>query len=72
MANPWHLTGREYDILEVMATTGHYGSAHTARELGLSPATVKDHLRKAARRMRVHSRLAAVLMWDRHNRKEMA
>jgi DNA-binding CsgD family transcriptional regulator len=53
------LTQREIDILRLIARGDTYAEA--ARRLGLSPHTVASHIKKAYRKLGVHSAGAAVM-----------
>ena len=53
------LTQREIDILRLIARGHTYAEA--ARRLGLSPHTVASHIKKAYRKLGVHSAGAAVM-----------
>lgn len=53
------LTGREVEILQLLAA-GQDARA-VAKALGLSPHTVRDHLKAARRKLGVHSQLDAVV-----------
>lgn len=52
------LTGREQQVIRLLLA-GHTNKV-IARELGISPSTVKVHVHAAFRRLGVHSRLAAL------------
>jgi DNA-binding CsgD family transcriptional regulator len=52
------LSPREQQILELLA--GGYGSINIAARLGLSHATVRNHVQHLLRRMDVHSQVEAV------------
>jgi DNA-binding CsgD family transcriptional regulator len=52
------LTGREHTILELVA--GGQTNAQVARELSISPGTVRRHLENAYAKLGVHTRTAAV------------
>ena len=54
-----HLTQREIDILRLIARGHTYAEA--ALRLGLSPHTVASHIKKAYRKLGVHSAGAAVM-----------
>lgn len=53
------LTEREADVLRLIARGHTY--AETAHRLGVSPHTVASHIKKAYRKLGVHSAGAAVL-----------
>ncbi len=52
------LTAREEEVLRLLARG--FSTTDTARELGVSAATVRNHVAKTMRKLRVHSRLQAV------------
>jgi DNA-binding NarL/FixJ family response regulator len=52
------LTRREKEILGSLALG--MGTAAIARELSISPATVRNHVQRILAKLQVHSRLAAV------------
>ena len=54
-----HLTPRQLDVLRHLAK-GHSTQA-IATSLGISKETVRNHVRGLLRRLRVHSRLEAVM-----------
>lgn len=57
---PWRqLTPRELDVLQGVVAGEH--NREIARDLGISPLTVKRHLHSVFRKLGVHSRLAAVV-----------
>jgi len=58
------LTRRERDVLRVVATGAR--TKTVARELQMSPATVRNHVQKIMSKLGVHSRLQAVLHASRH------
>lgn len=69
--NPWNLTQRQVDVLELAC------SGLTSKEIGyrlqLSPKTVDTHFDRAMDRMpEARTRWHAVLLWDRANREEAA
>lgn len=53
------LTQREADVLRLIARGHTYAEA--AQRLGISPHTVASHIKKAYRKLGVHSAGAAVL-----------
>ena len=53
------LTGRETEILRLIARGCTYGEA--ARHLGMSAHTVGTHIKNAYRKLDVHSAAAAVM-----------
>jgi DNA-binding NarL/FixJ family response regulator len=55
---PRRLTTRETEILGFLATG--LGTSAIARELSISPATVRNHAQRILAKLEVHSRLAAV------------
>jgi DNA-binding NarL/FixJ family response regulator len=57
-ASQRHLTTREKEILGFLALG--MGTSALARELSLSPATVRNHAQRILAKLQVHSRLAAV------------
>jgi PAS domain S-box-containing protein len=52
------LTPRQREILDLIASG--LSTAEVARELTLSPETVRNHLRNASRELRAHTRLEAI------------
>jgi DNA-binding NarL/FixJ family response regulator len=52
------LTTREKEILRFLALG--MGTSSIARELSISPATVRNHAQRILAKLQVHSRLAAV------------
>lgn len=52
------LTPRQREILELIASG--LSTAEVARELTLSPETVRNHLRNASRELRAHTRVEAI------------
>jgi two-component system, NarL family, nitrate/nitrite response regulator NarL len=52
------LTPRQREILELIASG--LSTAEVARELTLSPETVRNHLRNAFRELRAHTRVEAI------------
>jgi DNA-binding NarL/FixJ family response regulator len=58
------LTPRERDILALLAKGA--GSADIARELGLSPNTIRTHVQNILTKLQVHSRLEAATFAVRH------
>ena len=57
--NNVRLTEREADVLRLIARGHTY--AETAQRLGVSPHTVASHIKKAYRKLGVHSAGAAVM-----------
>ena len=57
-AGKQQLTRREKEILRLL-TLG-MGTSAIARELSISPATVRNHAQRIIAKLQVHSRLAAV------------
>jgi PAS domain S-box-containing protein len=57
------LTPRQLEILELIAAG--LSTADVARELTLSPETVRNHLRNAFSELRVHTRVEAIAMAQR-------
>jgi DNA-binding NarL/FixJ family response regulator len=53
-----YLTTRENEILRFLALG--LGTSAIARELSISPATVRNHAQRILAKLQVHSRLAAV------------
>jgi DNA-binding CsgD family transcriptional regulator len=53
------LTEREVDVLRLIARGHTYANA--AQRLGISPHTVASHIKKAYRKLGVHSAGAAVM-----------
>lgn len=71
LARPgWGLTQREKEVLELMAQG--LSNKEIARRMLISPSTVKSHASRVLYKLGVHSRLEAVLMWerDRHKRQD--
>lgn len=62
---PQHLTGREIDVLAVIATGTT--NIEAAQRLGVSPETVKGYLRTAMHKLQAGSRHNAVLAARRHH-----
>jgi DNA-binding CsgD family transcriptional regulator len=60
------LSLRETEILEELAA-GHR-TREIAERLGISPTTVRNHVRKVLKKLGVHRRLEAVLLWLRSAR----
>jgi DNA-binding CsgD family transcriptional regulator len=60
------LSLRETEILEELAA-GHR-TREIAERLGISPTTVRNHVRKVLKKLGVHRRLEAVLLWLRSPR----
>lgn len=54
-----HLTDREREILTLLARG--LSTNNIAQSLSISPATVRNHIRNILQKLRVHSRLEAVL-----------
>lgn len=63
MTNPWNMTAREVQVLEMLVRTG--SSKVVAAELEISPKTVSELFRRAMERMNARTRLLAVLKFDR-------
>lgn len=61
---PQRLTGREVDVLAVIATGAT--NTETAGRLGISPETVKGYLRTAMHKLQAGTRHSAVLAARRH------
>lgn len=59
------LTPRESEILELMAEG--QGNKLIARNLGISDGTVKLHVKAVLRKLNVHSRVEAAVMYIEHN-----
>ena len=57
------LTGREWEILELLRTGGT--TATTAHRLGISQVTVRRHVSDAVRKLRVDNRAAALELLDK-------
>jgi PAS domain S-box-containing protein len=57
-APPAELTPRQYESLHLLARG--YSTAQMAQLMGLSPETVRNHVRGLLRALRAHSRLEAV------------
>lgn len=55
-----HLTPREREVLSLLVEG--YGTPRVARELGISPKTVKTHVQNILAKLDVESRLAAVAL----------
>lgn len=58
-ANAPRISPREIDVIRLIAHG--YTYAETARRLGVSPHTVAAHVKKAYRKLGVHSAGAAVM-----------
>ncbi|MCP4875514.1 MAG: response regulator [Gammaproteobacteria bacterium] len=61
------LTPRESEILELMAEG--QGNKLIARNLGISDGTVKLHVKAVLRKLSVHSRVEAAVMYIEHNHR---
>jgi two-component system nitrate/nitrite response regulator NarL len=61
------LTPRESEILELMAEG--QGNKVIARNLGISDGTVKLHVKAVLRKLDVHSRVEAAVMYIEHNHR---
>jgi two-component system nitrate/nitrite response regulator NarL len=61
------LTPRESEILELMAEG--QGNKLIARNLGISDGTVKLHVKAVLRKLGVHSRVEAAVMYIEHNHR---
>ena len=61
------LTPRESEILELMAEG--QGNKVIARNLGISDGTVKLHVKAVLRKLNVHSRVEAAVMYIEHNHR---
>jgi two-component system nitrate/nitrite response regulator NarL len=61
------LTPRESEILELMAEG--QGNKLIARNLGISDGTVKLHVKAVLRKLNVHSRVEAAVMYIEHNHR---
>lgn len=59
-SSPPPLSPRQCEILSLCAR--NLSDVEIARRLGISPSTVDTHLRRAYARLRVQSRIEAVLM----------
>jgi PAS domain S-box-containing protein len=62
-APPPHLTPRQVEVLQLLQRGA--STYQIARELHLSPETVRNHVRRLLRALGVHTRLEAVA-WARH------
>ncbi len=58
------LTGREIEVLRLLADG--FGTEDLALRLGLSEATVRNHIQRLLAKLGVHSRLEAVVYGARH------
>jgi PAS domain S-box-containing protein len=58
--NGERLTARELDVLRVMARG--LGTADAAKQLGVSRATIRNHVQNIFSKLNVHTRLQAVLL----------
>jgi PAS domain S-box-containing protein len=63
-APPPHLTPRQVEVLRLLQRGA--STYEIARELHLSPETVRNHVRRLLRALGVHTRLEAVA-WARHD-----
>jgi len=61
------LTPRESEILELMAEG--QGNKLIARNLGISDGTVKLHVKAVLRKLNVHSRVEAAVMYIEHKHR---
>lgn len=68
MSNPWGITARESQVLNLMCEKGSGKIA--ARELGISDITVSRHLAHAAARVGARTRTLLILEWDRWTRAQ--
>lgn len=59
------LTAREREVLDLLADGRE--TAEIARQLVISPATVRNHVQKILTKLEVHSRLEAVALLLRHH-----
>jgi DNA-binding CsgD family transcriptional regulator len=60
----WGLSAREMQVLRSLAGGGD--TVEIARELGISEATVRNHVQRLLRKLGVHGRLEAVALAHRH------
>ena len=67
--NTWNLTPRESEVLEAMADAGNGNAKVIAQKLGCSDRTIEIHVHSAMKKMQAATRLHAVLLWDRQNRR---
>lgn len=68
--NPWNLTPRECEVLELCiegAASHAVGSA-----LGIAPKTVEQHCHSVSKKMRASNRLQAAVLYDRWKRGKPA
>ena len=61
---PFVLTGREHDVLRLLARGA--GTGEMARELGISATTVRNHVQHLLEKLKAHTRLQAVSVAQRH------
>lgn len=59
------LTPREYEILKLVADG--QGNKIIARNLGISDGTVKLHVRSVFKKLNIHSRVKAAVMYLQHH-----
>ena len=62
--SPFVLTGRERDVLRLLAAGA--GTGEMARELGISATTVRNHIQHLLDKLKAHNRLQAVSVAQRH------
>lgn len=70
MTNPWMLSPREAETMDVLISTGSNKVA--ARQMGISHRTVELYLCCVLRKMGVKSRVVAAVQWDRFTRQKEA
>lgn len=62
--SPFVLTGRERDVLRLLARGA--GTGEMSRELGISATTVRNHIQHLLEKLKAHNRLQAVSVAQRH------
>jgi len=62
----YDLSGREIEVLEELAEG--LGTSEIAERLFISPITVRKHVQNVMRKMHVHRRLDAVLVWMKNSK----
>lgn len=60
--NPWGLTDRQSDVMDALVETGGCNKT-IGRKLGVAAGTVENHTVEIYRRMDVHTRTKAAVVW---------
>lgn len=66
-SNPWKLTPRQSEVLDVLTEEGE-SNKEIAKRLGIQEQGVKCHMIRICGRMGARGRVDAALMWDRWRR----